>query len=304
MGDDGRVNGLQLPEGLDWWHREPGGAAWLERLPSLVAACASEWQLSLGDPFPDGHIALVMPGRRADGTPVVLKVNFPDAESAHEADALRTWDGDGAVRLVEEAPQRRALLLERLVPGRQLWDEPDLARADEIAASVLRRLWRPVGPDAPFTQLAEVATRWRHVLPERWDRLGRVFERVLLDEALGWIDRLVPSLPAPVLVHQDFHGGNVLWDERRGWLAIDPKPLAGEPAFDTASLLRDRTGSLADDSWAPTTVRSRLDRLAALLGLDRERMRGWGIVHALAWLEPVEGAGSMHVRVARWLAEA
>ena len=64
--------------------------------------------------------------------------------------------------------------------------------------------------------------------------------------------------------------------ERRAWLAIDPKPIVGEPAFDVASLLRDRR-------WESATavIRRRLDLLAGELGLDRERMRGWGIVHAL-----------------------
>ena len=62
------------------------------------------------------------------------------------------------------------------------------------------------------------------------------------------------------------------------WKAIDPKPLVGERAFDLASLLRDRR---------PVTdariVRRRLDLLTDLLDVDRERARGWGIVHALAW---------------------
>ncbi len=305
MGEDASVSDLQIPEGLHWWQGEPGGPEWLERLPSLVAACVAEWDLVLDDPFPDGHIALVVPGRRrAGGDPVVLKVNVPDAESEHEGAALRTWDGDGAMRLLAEAPRNRALLVERLSPGRQLRDVADPERADEIVALVLRRLWRPLGPDAPFATLAAVARRWRDALPARWERHGRLYERDLLDEATGWIDRLVPSMPATVLVHQDLHGGNILWDDRRGWLAIDPKPLAGEPAFDTASRLRDGRPELAEDRAAERTIRQRLDRLADLLDLDRERMRGWGIVHALAWLNPGEGRTSMHVRVARWLAEA
>jgi len=82
----------------------------------------------------------------------------------------------------------------------------------------------------------------------------------------------------PVLLHQDFHGGNVLAAVRERWLAIDPKPLAGDPAFDTTSYLRDRR---------PVTelavVRRRLDVFADELGLDRERMRGWGVAHALHW---------------------
>jgi streptomycin 6-kinase len=30
-------------------------------------------------------------------------------------------------------------------------------------------------------------------------------------------------------------------------------------------------------------IRRRLDRLSGELGLDRERMRRWAVVHALAW---------------------
>jgi len=43
-----------------------------------------------------------------------------------------------------------------------------------------------------------------------------------------------------VVLHQDFHSGNVLRATRERWLAIDPKPLVGEREFAAASLLRDR----------------------------------------------------------------
>ena len=59
-------------------------------------------------------------------------------------------------------------------------------------------------------------------------------------------------------------------------LAIDPKPFVGEREFDTAALLSDGPGD-------PTR---RLDLLSAELALERERMRLWGIVHAVAWDHP------------------
>jgi hypothetical protein len=87
------------------------------------------------------------------------------------------------------------------------------------------------------------------------------------------------------------------------WLAIDPKPLVGDPALDTASLLRDRHDDLCGDPDPERRVRWRLDTLVDLLALDRERMRGWGVVHALAW-----GLGSevdeKLVACARWLKAA
>jgi hypothetical protein len=85
-----------------------------------------------------------------------------------------------------------------------------------------------------------------------------------------------------VVLHQDFHGGNVLRAAREPWLAIDPKPLVGEREFDAASYLRDRRELLVEPG-ASRLVSRRLDIFEAELGLDRERVRRWGIAHALAW---------------------
>jgi streptomycin 6-kinase len=70
----------------------------------------------------------------------------------------------------------------------------------------------------------------------------------------------------------------VLTAQREPWLAIDPKPIVAEPAFDVASLFRDRRWSIDQG-----VIQRRLDLLAAELDLERDRMRGWGLVHALYW---------------------
>jgi hypothetical protein len=70
-----------------------------------------------------------------------------------------------------------------------------------------------------------------------------------------------------VLLHQDFHGANVLLSDR-GWLAIDAKPLVGEREFDVASLVRDRR---------PTTKAQMERRLDYLV---------WLGVHAI-WISPI-----------------
>ena len=101
-------------------------------------------------------------------------------------------------------------------------------------------------------------------------------DRALVDEAVSFLREAGPTQRESVLMHQDFHGGNVLLSDR-GWLAIDAKPLVGEREFDVASLIRDRR---------PTTkaaMERRLDYLVDRLDLDRERTRGWAIAHALAW---------------------
>jgi streptomycin 6-kinase len=268
---------LTVPPGLGWWRSEPGGAEWLDRLPALVAECAEAWSLRVGDPFPDGHISWVAPVELPGGGPAVLKLNFPEPESEHEADALACWAGEGAVRLHAVDEERRALLVERCEPGTPLWDERDEDEAMRIAAGVLQRLWRPPPDGHRFRLLADLATAWAEELAEA------PYERALVDEAVSFLREAGPAQGEAVVVHQDFHGGNVLRATREPWLAIDPKPLVGEREFDTASLLRDRRWELRADPHPEARIRRRLDLLAAELGLDRERMRGWGIAHALAW---------------------
>ena len=273
---------MKLPEGLEWWRDKPGGGEWLASLPMLVESCAEQWSLTLDVPFEDSHISLVVPATTRDEQNVVLKVNFPDEESEHEADALAHWAGQGAVELIASDESLRALLIERCVPGDQLWSVENDEEATRIAASVLRLLWRPAPEDSPYRLLEAEAARWADELPPDWVTLGKPFERDLVDEAVAACLELGSDQGEPVVLHQDFHGGNVLRAERASWLAIDPKPLLGECEFDAASLLRDRRDELGsvDDG---RRIRRRLDILEDELGLDRERMRRWGIAHALAW---------------------
>jgi streptomycin 6-kinase len=246
----------------------------------------------------------VAPVTRRDGTPAVLKVNFPEPESEHEAAALAHWDGAGAVRLLAADAQRRALLLERCAPGDPLRRTADEEAANRAAAAVLRRLWRPPPAGHPFRALETEARRWAIELPPRWDRHRPPHDRALLDRAVAWIDELLAAPAEPVVVHQDLHGGNVLRATREPCLAIDPKPLVGDRAFDVASLLRDRRGELAVEPAPVRRMRRRLDQLSAELELDRERMRRWAVVHALAWgLDEDEWFPEI-VACAAWLGEA
>jgi streptomycin 6-kinase len=209
----------------------------------------------------------------------VLKVQLSwDTESEQEPDALRFWDGRGAVRLLAHDPAERALLIERCVPGTPLGNEYD----DEtiaVAAGVMRRLWRPPSDDVPWRRLEVEAERWLVEIPARYEHHGRPFERHLLDAGLDAMDTLGRTQEDVVLCHQDLHGGNILRAEREPWLVVDAKPIVAERAYDTVALVRD----VGPGGLALAQVRRRLDLLSELLELDRERMRGWGIAKHLAW---------------------
>jgi streptomycin 6-kinase len=82
-------------------------------------------------------------------------------------------------------------------------------------------------------------------------------------------------------VHGDLHWGNVLADAAGGWRAIDPKPLAGDPAYAVPELMWTR----ADESPTAADLRRLLHAIARTAGLDAERAAGWTVVRAVDyWL--------------------
>ncbi|WP_028927160.1 aminoglycoside phosphotransferase family protein [Pseudonocardia acaciae] len=83
------------------------------------------------------------------------------------------------------------------------------------------------------------------------------------------------------LIHGDLHAGNILRADREPWLAVDPKGLAGDPAYDGGALFKSRALALlrADDLGG--AVHRMLDVFAEAAELDRERVRRWAQVHAV-----------------------
>jgi streptomycin 6-kinase len=279
---------------LDWLRTRHDGRAWLEELPRLVAECAQRWDLRLGRAFPDAYVSLAVEATLPDGTAAVLKVQWPHPESEHEAAALDHWDGDGAVRLLAHDVGRHALLLERCVPGTPL-SRVGQEVALDVFTGILPRLWKPAG--APFRSLAEEAARWVESIPTVWTAAERPIERKLVDAAVDALRDLALSQGEQVLIHQDLHADNVLRAERQPWLAIDPKPLAGEREFGVAPIVRS-----FELGHSRQAVRRRLDRLTDELGLDRERARLWTLGQTLAWAFDSDYLPT-HVETVRWLLE-
>jgi len=274
----------------------PGGSAWLAELPRLAAECAEKWQLDLGPPFAASNASLVLPAGE-----LVLKLNPPEDESTHEPDALRIWNGDGAVRLHAYDPSRRALLIERCEPGTTLLEEDD-DTAGDVVVGLLPRLWKR--PTPQMRSLADVAERWADEVPRQWEAYGRPFERALLDVTVRTLQELGPTQGERVVANEDLHAGNVLRSRREPWLVIDPKPLAAERDFTAVAMIRDRMEAVVAGPQPLERLRRRLDRLASDLGLDRDRLKGWTIAHTVAWgFEP----GVFHaarVALARLLLDA
>ncbi len=254
------------------------GRAWLARLPTIVDELCQRWSLSeLGSAFEGGCVAFVAPAVRADGSRVVLKISLMDEETECEADALALWNGRGAVRLLDADRAKGGLLLERAEPGTSLAAHPERSEALGIACTLLRRLWVPVPAGHRFPRATELARRWADTFEDKYREAGKPFASLLLRRAIEVCRRLAADTEACTLANRDFHLGNVLAAEREPWLAIDPKPVVADPAFDTGHLIR----SLLPERIEKAEMKELIATVARRLHLEPERMNDWVFVRSI-----------------------
>lgn len=246
------------------------GADWLHRLPRLLDELIREWDLTVEGPVRSGACAVVIPVRPPGGR-AVLKVGWPHLEARTEHLALRAWAGRGSVRLLRADPSRFALLLERLDPDTDLHGMP-AEQACAVIGDLLRVLRVPAPPQAP--RLTAYADR----VVEKLARAPAFLPRRFADQARQLGRDLGASDADPALLHTDLHFANVLAGRRSPWLAIDPKPMAGDPAFEVAPALVNRTAELAGVGSVRDALIRRLEVICDYGGIDPDRARAWTIV--------------------------
>ncbi|KQX10772.1 hydroxyurea phosphotransferase [Streptomyces sp. Root431] len=248
------------------------GRAFVAGLPVLAEEFLGRWGLRVTGPSMYGVASLVLPVERvADGGRAALKMQLLDDESEGEPVGLRVWDGAGAVRLVEHDAGTGTMLLEWLDAARPLSSVADTREALRIVAGLLARLVAVPAPPGLRT-LGDIAAAMLADVPEAAARLSAADAAVLRDCAAAV--REVAGEPGDRLLHWDLHLNNVLAAEREPWLAIDPKPLAGDPGFDLLPALTDRFDPDPDELlW-------RFDLLAEVVG-DRRRAVAWTLGRVL-----------------------
>jgi streptomycin 6-kinase len=284
------IASMRIPEKLKWLERNDDGKRWLADLPNRVAELAHDWDLIVGAPYEGANVSYVVPVLRGTKE-MVLKVQWPHDECTHEANALRVWNGNGSIKLLEYDADRHALLVERCTPGTCLAAARDVDPIS-VLTDLLPRLWQPAG--SPFISLKDEALRWATTMHASWATAGQRCELELVDAAAEFLLQLASSQGDQVLLHQDLHGENVLASQREPWLVIDPKPLVGEREFSLSPIIR--SFELGHTKHA---VLERLNRLSADLHLDRERVRRWTIGQTVAWSFDSSNC-EMH-ETARWL---
>ena len=228
----------------------------------------SRWRLRRDGPAIRTPHARLWPVLTAADEAAMLKVST-ETEEQNGHRLLRWWDGDGAARLL--AHDGPAILIERARGDslRQRSIDGDDDACTTILCQVLQRLHRP--RSAPPQELVCLRTWFadllhpRAALPPLLEQCGSLAEALLADEQ--------ERRP----LHGDLHHDNVLDFGARGWLAIDPKRLLGDRAFDYTTLFSNPDLCGPDIHVATRAERfaARVEQVVALAGIERARLLRW-----------------------------
>jgi streptomycin 6-kinase len=185
-----------------------------------------------------------------------------------------------------------AVLLERAIPGASLVDVVASGN-DDHATSIIARIMRDLSPGEPPSGTLAVED-WGRGFDQYRATGGRQIPSSLVDRAHGLFRELCTSQTTRRLLHGDLQHSNILFDAERGWIAIDPKGVIGEPEVEVGPFLRNPAHAveLFNDQ---SVVERRLRLLCRTAGLRYDRALRWSFALAvLSAIWAVEDDGIVH----------
>lgn len=242
-------------------------------LNDRIVECAPAWGVTI-ERASVTETSVIVYGKRA-GKPVVMKVAKRAGDEWRSGEVAAAFGGRGVVQVYEHVGG--ATLLEHVQPGEPLAALAAAGRDDEateILAAVLGRM-SPGDPPTGCPTVDEWGAAFANYLGTGDQRVPRE----LVEPAQRIYAELCLTQRNPALLHGDLQHYNVLRDDKRGWLAIDPKGVIGELEYEIGAALRNPRGQ--PSLYTLEAAERRLERFGAALGIDIERARAWAFAQAV-----------------------
>jgi streptomycin 6-kinase len=225
----------------------------------------ADWSLTNPRLLAKTHTSHVWQVTRHDGIEAALKLLHPgEDEELTGFDLLQAWNGQGAVHVYA---RRDSAILMELCPGPSLGDmvrSGHDTRATQTLTDVIRALHAPGLPSL-------------QPLVSRLSPLIRAASSGPIGAAAQLAEHLLQTTTFESALHGDLHHDNIL-ESTRGWLAIDPKGVYGDPAYECANAFRNPEGT-GDLILDPTRIGAMADCFATRLGHNRQRLLNWAAAH-------------------------
>jgi streptomycin 6-kinase len=255
------------------------GRNWLDVIHDTTRWCADQWNLTIGHELRLGLVGYVMEATDSDDRPLVLKLRDPGRLYQREVAALGAFNGRGAAKIISSAPEKGAMLLERVNPGTEMGELADRVDTAEGAVGLIKTLHNERGRAERLEKgrsagLLEVDEQMRH-----WAKSVREYDgSCFISEerrarAADQLEEFVGMFDITDVIHGDLHVGNILREGESGWRSVDPKGLLGSIEFELAWWLRDAPTETSRPAAA--VLQRRLDALVDAFGVDRDLLLEW-----------------------------
>jgi len=283
------------------------GEKWLAEIPSIIDKYEKKWHITCGTPYPLSY-NYVVSAQTKDGKQVILKISFPDnREFLLEFEALRFYEGIGAINILHKDVKNGIMVLEMAEPGTRARDVSSDEQQIACVSEVIRKLHKPVSAHvaSAFPTISDWADAFHRYKKKFPSTLGPI-PRWMFEKAKSIFFEFPKDKAELVLLHGDLHNDNILLSER-GWLAIDPKGVVGEREFELGAFLRNPYEDFPQGSNYKALEKNRIMQLSERLGFDRQRIRDWAfacaVISLLWFLEDEQSMKEIYVRNAELINE-
>lgn len=248
-------------------------------LPDLAILnnICKKWHLTDVVALPERTFTRLFRARRTlDNFPVMLKFGTDQKSLEREALALESYHGNGAVKLYNVDQNNHALLLELIVPGNDL--TPLFPARDDdairITIDVIKRLHA-----APALENCSLPT-----LEDWLSGFSRpsAIPASFMKKAKNLADQLLLTTHEIVLLHGDLHHENILRISVGAYVAIDPKGIVGDRAYEVIPFLCNPFPQILNDTCFYERWQRRIHTFGTLLNIPENRLVKWSFVHAVA----------------------
>ena len=242
------------------------GKQWLSVLATRMNHYLMKWQLQLEGPVDNLSYNYVLKVRDREHTPLILKFGMPGVDFTNEIRATKVYKGARFARLYQYDERDGVMLLERLEPGYMLSEVESEEQVIHHYIDIWKALRTPVKTSFPsmkswFDEL--------QVYLEKYSKDDCLIPHTLVKNAQCYAQELFETTAGEELLHGDLHHYNILYDEERGWCAIDPKGVIGDSYFDFVAFLFNE---LHMKEQPQSLLKWRIDTLCTVLQLDKSRL--------------------------------
>lgn len=274
------------------------GEEWLLALPQIIAALSSYWRLSEIQPVNNMSYNYVAIAKQDNKSPYILKISCDEKLITQEAQCLQHFQGSGAIALLDTHAQYKALLLQQAIPGVSLKElfSKDIHKAIVAYSQVVKALSKAQKSQFYFDTVESWCEVFNKIstnhIPEHYVEKAKELKKFLFKN------------PQEVYVcHGDLHLDNIL-SQHDSWLAIDPKGVIGEMAFEAAAFDLVTEDELHNQPNVKEVMIQRIHALAQSLNIDYHRLLSWNylrLILSAQWFVEDKGIPEMALKRANYI---